>query len=114
MKRLRLTTVKPRLQSAPSRQVATVPTTKDRRLSGRKLQDRRLKVWSRDPRCAVCGKLCDFPAGFELDHVVPLHQGGEDIEANTQVLCVSFDVIDGQLVKAGCHYQKTAQDLRGG
>ncbi|MGQ7956392.1 HNH endonuclease [Pseudomonas sp. SP16.1] len=81
-------------------------------MTGRKLQERRLKVWARNPNCAQCGKLCDFPAGFELDHKVPLHQGGEDTEANCQVLCVRYETINGQLVKVGCHARKTAQDAK--
>lgn len=60
-------------------------------------------VWSRDPHCAHCGKLCEFPEGFELDHKVPLFQGGEDTDENCQVLCFGPD---------GCHAKKTAQDMR--
>ncbi len=100
----RLTTIKPRIQMAPTRKVQSLPTTKERRLTGRKLQDRRMNVWARNPHCANCGKLCDFPAGFELDHRVPLFQGGSDTEDNCQVLCSGPD---------GCHAKKTAQDLRG-
>lgn len=103
MSKPRLTTVKPRLQEAKGRQVAQLPTTKERRTTGRKLQDRRLKVWSRDPHCAHCGKLCDFPSGFELDHKLPLFLGGEDTEENTQVLCSGPD---------GCHASKTAAEAR--
>lgn len=101
MKRPRLTTVKPRLQSAPGRQVQQLPTPSERRITGRKLQDRRLKVWAKDPHCAQCGKLCEFPNGFELDHRVPLFQGGDDTEANCQVLCSGPD---------GCHASKTAAE----
>lgn len=100
----KLRTLKPRLQEFKPRQPQPLPTTKDRRITGRKLQDRRLKVWSKDPRCAMCGRVCDFPSGFELDHKVPLYQGGADTEDNCQVLCSGPD---------GCHVKKTAQDLRG-
>ncbi|HBO1489874.1 TPA: HNH endonuclease, partial [Pseudomonas aeruginosa] len=51
---------------------------------------------------AMCGKLCDFPSGFELDHNVPLFKGGEDTEENCQVLCSGPD---------GCHAKKTNADL---
>lgn len=98
----RLKVLKPRLQAAPTRELQSLPTTKDRRITGRKLQDRRLNVWSRTPHCAHCGKLCEFPAGFELDHKVPLYQGGADTEDNCQVLCSGPD---------GCHAQKTSTDL---
>lgn len=30
------------------------------RISGRRLQARRLKVWSKNPHCAMCGKLVEF------------------------------------------------------
>lgn len=76
------------------------------RLRGRKLQARRLRVWTADPCCAVCGKLTSYPSGFELDHKVPLFKGGEDTDENCQVLCVN---IGGR--SPGCHEHKTASDL---
>lgn len=99
----RLRTIKPRLQEVQGRQIRQAPTLSERRMTGRKLQERRLRVWSRDPHCAHCGKLCEFPEGFELDHKVPLFQGGEDTDENCQVLCFGPD---------GCHAKKTAQDMR--
>jgi len=47
----------------------------------------------------MCGKLTDYPDGFELDHVVPLFKGGADVDDNLQVLHVE------------CHATKTANDL---
>lgn len=98
----RLQTIKPRLQEAPSRQLQAVPSTRERRMTGRKLQERRLRVWSNNPCCAHCGKLCAFPEGFELDHKLSLHAGGADTDENCQVLCSGPD---------GCHAKKTAADL---
>lgn len=79
------------------------------RLSGRRLQARRLKVWSKNPHCADCGKLVEFNdilgRGFQLDHIKALKADGgtgEDIESNTQVLCCGPD---------GCHAKKTAKDM---
>lgn len=71
----------------------------DGRLRGRKAQARRLKLWSKDPCCAKCGKLTDYPSGFQADHIVPLFKGGEDDEKNMQVLCMV------------CHDTKTNDDL---
>ena len=105
----RLKTLPSRLQKAPSRELATTNVC-ERRITGRKLQDRRLKVWSRNPCCAHCGKLCDFPAGFELDHITPLSMGGEDAESNCQLLCVYYEMRGGEMVKAGCHADKTRAD----
>lgn len=72
------------------------------RLAGRALQARRLRVWTRDPNCAMCGRLTDYPSGFELDHKTPLSKGGQDVEDNCQVLCKGAE---------GCHQRKTAEDL---
>lgn len=78
----------------------------DGRIRGRALQTRRLKVWTKDPRCAHCRKLCEFNAlagrGFELDHKVALTNGGKDVEENCQVLCCGI---------GSCHEVKTARDL---
>ncbi|MCO2119154.1 HNH endonuclease [Pseudomonas aeruginosa] len=97
-----LKTIKPRIQIAKSNkaQIASLPAS--RRTTSRKLQSRRLRVWSYNPCCAMCGKLCEFPRGFELDHKVPLFIGGEDTEENCQVLCSGPD---------GCHAKKTNADL---
>lgn len=80
------------------------PTLSEQRMAGRKLQDRRLRMWTKSPCCAACGRLTDYPHGFELDHKVRLDQGGEDTEANCQILCV---YVDDQGNKAGCHALKT-------
>ena len=72
------------------------------RMRGRKLQARRLRVWTASPCCAVCGRITAYPHGFELDHKVPLFKGGEDTEDNCQVLCKGVN---------SCHEKKTADDL---
>ena len=77
----------------------------DGRMRGRKLQERRLRVWAKDPRCAMCRTLTVFPAGFQLDHKVPLFKGGKDTDENCQVLCVAAKG------RAGCHDRKTAEDM---
>lgn len=82
------------------------------RSRGRARQEARLRVWLRDgPRCACCGELVDITPGttrpFELDHIVPLWQGGEDTDDNRQCLCVIYD---DQGNKLGCHVEKTARE----
>ena len=99
----RLQTLRPRL-SAPVRRVS-VSTTKDVRMTGSALQKRRLKLWTQKPYCVRCGRLTQFPDGFELDHEVPLHAGGADTEENCQILCVDFDGVEG------CHTKKTREDM---
>ena len=71
----------------------------DRRITGRKLQARRLRIWSRDPHCVDCGALTSHPDGYELDHVIALVNGGDDTDGNCAVRCVS------------CHERKTRRDL---
>ena len=77
------------------------------RARGRSRQEARLRIWLRHgPRCAGCGELVDITPGttrpFELDHIVPLWQGGEDTDANRQCLCVTYEA---KGAKAGCHPQ---------
>jgi 5-methylcytosine-specific restriction endonuclease McrA len=84
-------------------------TTKAARVTGRALVARRLRLWSKDPHCASCGRLVDYPHGFELDHILPLHLGGTDHDSNCQILCVYTDDLGR---KAGCHADKTAAEAK--
>lgn len=108
----KLKAVGSRLKPVQQRQLSTANTS-DRRMTGSRLQARRYRLWLDDPRCARCGCYVAYPKGFELDHVVSLDAGGADTDANCQLLCVWFEMVDGQRVKAGCHAEKTADDLRG-
>lgn len=103
----RLRSIGTRLNSAPSRHLATAGNS-DRRMTGRKLQDRRLKMWKLNPYCSGCGRLVEYPRGFELDHKIPIYLGGEDTEDNCQILCVYTDPFKG---KSGCHIDKTKSDM---
>lgn len=89
---------------APQPRRLPIDTPSEHRMSGRALQTRRLKLWTRAPHCAICGRLTDYPHGFELDHIQRLDQGGLDLESNCQVLCTW---IDTQGNKQGCHADKT-------
>lgn len=71
----------------------------DGRLRGRKATARRLRLWAKSPLCAMCGKLTEYPNGFQLDHIVPLHKGGPDEDENLQILHID------------CHDKKTMKDL---
>ena len=101
-----------RLKPVQQRQLSTANTS-DRRMTGSRLQARRYRLWLADPHCAMCGRLVEFPGGFELDHRVALDHGGADTDDNCQVLCVRFDIEDGRPVKAGCHAEKTRADMTG-
>lgn len=95
----RLKTIKPRIQQVQSR-LATPKRVRETRMTGRALQKRRLAVWTRNPHCAHCQQLTSYPSGFNLDHVVALGNGGEDTDANSQVLCLK------------CHGKKTRRDIQ--
>ena len=70
-------------------------------MTGSRLQARRLGLWTESPMCVECGRVVAYPNGFELDHRVPLHQGGADTDENCQILCCG---------PGGCHLKKTATD----
>ena len=99
--------LKPRVATLDARRVPT-PANPER-LRGRALQERRLRVWSANPHCVDCGRLTQWPRGFELDHDVPLHQGGADTDENSRVRCVYYDA---QGRKAGCHQAKSDEETR--
>lgn len=96
----RLVTLQPRMQQAPKRLLASTNVS-ERRITGRALQARRLRIWTKDPHCAICRCLVEYPYGFELDHVVRLEHGGPDDESNCQVLCAGDE---------GCHAMKTREE----
>ena len=69
------------------------------RIRGRRLQ--RIRYWhlQREPLCRACAAQGLTTEGVEVDHVVPLSQGGADDASNRQTLC------------AECHRIKTERDL---
>lgn len=98
----RLKTLKPRLATLDTSRRPMAKSASENRMAGRKLQDRRLRLWVQaEGRCACCGRITSYPSGFDLDHRVPLYQGGQDTDENSQVLCNGPD---------GCHQRKTTED----
>lgn len=94
----RLQTLKPRIRPAPSRQMQPIPTPSEKRITGRKRQEMKLRVWSKAlAKCASCDRTCDYDS-WHMDHVIPLWRGGDDLESNMQVLCIP------------CHKVKTAAE----
>lgn len=85
----------PMFEARPAVKAFTVAS---RRITGVALQRRRLAVWSKNPLCNHCQLFVSYPSGFELDHIIPLWQGGQDVESNCQILCVE------------CHKKKTVED----
>lgn len=101
---VKLQRLEQRMASAPAR-LSGLPSTAAARMTGRRLQGRRFRLWSASPECVCCGRLTEYPGGFELDHTVPLWQGGDDSDDNCQILCSGLN---------GCHARKTAFDLTAG
>lgn len=95
--KIKLATIKPRLPVAGKAARAPAPP---KRIAGRRGQERRKRIWLKDPHCANCGKLVAMHE-FELDHRIPLHQGGPDTDDNCQVLCAGI---------GGCHDLKTREE----
>lgn len=68
-------------------------------LKGAHLTKRRKQMYIDNPHCNVCGRLTQYPKGFQIDHIKPLSKGGTDTPDNVQLLCLD------------CHDTKTAKDL---
>jgi 5-methylcytosine-specific restriction protein A len=96
-------TLKPKIKLLDTRS----KTITSDRMTGRKLQSRRLRLWSKDPRCASCGRVTQYPNGFELDHKTPLFLGGQDTDENCQIMCIWYD---GAGNKHGCHVEKSSEE----
>ena len=60
--------------------------------------ERKGKLLRANPLCAICLMRGLATQAMEVDHVIPLHQGGLDVDSNTQNLCVD------------CHKEKTKRD----
>ena len=71
-----------------------------KRVTGRRLTRSRGRIALRDGyTCQKCGQVV---AIFEIDHVIPLFQGGSDSDSNKQLLCCS------------CHKEKSLEEIKGG
>jgi 5-methylcytosine-specific restriction protein A len=68
------------------------------RIAGRQLQAIRERHFRHYPLCVICERKGRVSLAMELDHIVPLHKGGQDIPSNRQGLC------------SECHEEKTRQD----
>lgn len=97
-----LTTLKPRLATlkTSSIQVLDIKAGATERVRGRKWMNTRSRVaLAHGYRCAGCG-LTWIPGRDQIDHKVPLEQGGSNEDSNLQPLCDE------------CHKAKTAEEQR--
>lgn len=94
-----LQTLKPRISVLRTQRVGMIETQRPdatRRERGRPWRTRRARWLSEHPLCCHCEQEGRVSQADEVDHVVPLWDGGRDDESNYQSLCVP------------CHKAKTA------
>ena len=81
--------------------------TAKQRVTGRKLVERNKRVKARDLfRCQACDQ-CFPPRLLQVDHKIPLAQGGTEDESNLQSLCIAGPT-------GGCHGAKSRQEAQAG
>lgn len=73
-----------------------------KRMKGRALQEARERLFRGHPLCAECERQGRVRAAVVRDHIVPMGEGGEDTDDNTQGLCHR------------CHDEKTEAERRRG
>jgi 5-methylcytosine-specific restriction enzyme A len=66
---------------------AWVKSTPYKRESGRRLQRKRAELFTREPLCRECTRQGRMALAEIRDHIVPLGEGGLDVDDNVQPLC---------------------------
>ena len=61
--------------------------TPTKRITGRRLQEARKRLFSANPLCVMCDELGIAKLATQRDHRVPLFEGGADDDDNAQGLC---------------------------
>lgn len=69
-----------------------------KRIRGRPLQRTRARLLRREPLCRLCARRGRFAAATQVDHIIPLCDGGADDDSNRQPICDD------------CHARKTAAE----
>lgn len=72
----------------------------EQRTRGRRWMAIRARWFSEHPLCVMCNATGYARAATQLDHIVPLIDGGKDDESNYQGLCEA------------CHTDKTAREAK--
>ena len=99
MARLRMLKPPMRLLHAPVKILQQAHGSK-RQVKGRHLQKRRLRILAAQPLCVDCMAIERVRIAQEIDHRVPLAEGGQDVEDNLQPLCKR------------CHAAKTERERK--
>lgn len=71
-----------------------------RTILGPALQEARRQLFRRNPLCVECEKAGRVRLAVIRDHIIPLSQGGPDIESNTQGLCKECHDLKSETEKA--------------
>lgn len=81
--------LKPRLATLDTRRikVTTADIASTPRMRGRAWMVRRARWLSSNPLCCMCESSGHVTAATEVDHIIPLCNGGQDDESNYQSLC---------------------------
>ncbi|WP_083440374.1 HNH endonuclease [Aquincola tertiaricarbonis] len=95
----RLQTLAPRLAKLQPRLQLAQPV-EQQRTRGRRWTEIRERILRRDPLCVPCQAKGVVQASEQVDHRIPLEQGGTDDDANLQGICKA------------CHVEKTAGEQR--
>ena len=75
-----------RCPAHPREQWAKKPEA-PKRITGRRLQAMRAALFQEQPLCVLCKDAGRITPATERDHVVPLAEGGQDVDGNVQALC---------------------------
>lgn len=83
----------------PKQSWAKKPTAA-KRITGRTLQRLRRELFERAPLCAECQRQGRVTLATQRDHIVPLEEGGEDVETNVQGLCAACHDVKSKTERA--------------
>lgn len=69
------------------KEVWAKPANATKRVTGRRLQSMRAKLFESNPLCVECERQGRITLATQRDHIKPLAEGGLDDDSNVQGLC---------------------------